>query len=197
MPNPMNTQRLRAIPAVLLTALLLVACGSTTDIVRPSDYVGEMTSARLEDLYLVTTDGKRLKFREVFKDVEPQTGFMTTPLPFRRIDIAQVIFDTSGPVMDYYDANANDNGFLEGPELLVLYVREGAIGLGYSVDYVSLNARIKALATSTADTGGLVKFVEKNKASMTDRAHLIFREVERVGLERRARGSGGNSGGGR
>ena len=192
----MDTQNLRAVPVALLSALLLVGCGSTADIVRPSDYVGEMTSARLEDLYLVTTDGKRLKFREVFKDVEPQTGFMTTPLPFRRIDIAQVVFDTVAPVMDYYDANANNNGYLEGPELLVLYVREGAIGLGYSVDYVSLNPRIKALATSTGETGGLVKFVEKNKASMTDRAHQIFREIEQVGLERRVRGSGSSSGGG-
>jgi len=192
----MDTQNLRAIPVALLTALLLVGCGSATDIVRPSDYVGEMTSAHLEDLYLVTTDGKRLKFREVFKDVEPQTGFVTTPLPFRRIDIAQVVFATAPPVMTYYDANANDNGYLEGPELLVLYVREGAIGLGYSVDFVSVNSRIKALATSPSETGGLVNFVEKNKASMTDHAHQIFREIERIGLERRARGSGGNSGGG-
>ena len=191
----MDTQNLRAIPVALLIALLLVGCGSSTDIIRPSDYVGEITSARLEDLYLVTNDGKRLEFREVFKDVAPQTGFVTTPLPFRKIDIAKIDFDTVVPVMDYYDANANDNGFLEGPELLVLYVREGAIGLGYPVDYVSADSRIKALATSTGETGGLVKFVNENRAGMTDRAQQIFREIEQIGLERRAFGTGSNSDG--
>jgi hypothetical protein len=139
---------------------------------------------------------KRLAFRDVFKGFEPQTGFLTNPLPFRKIAVADVIYEAAQPVAAYYDSNANNNGYLEGPELLVLYIRESAIGLGHSVDYLGVNPRFNALATSAADTGGLMAFVKKNKTTMTGHAQRIFQDLEQIGLDRRNRGGGGSGGAG-
>jgi hypothetical protein len=192
----MNTTQRRSIPIVMLGCLLLAACGSTTTIERPSTYVGDITPAHLQDVYLAVPGDKRLAFRDVFKGFEPQTGFLTDPLPFRKIAVADIIYEAAQPVAAYYDANANNNGYLEGPELLVLYIRESAIGLGHSVDYVGVNPRFNALATSAADTGGLMVFVKKNKATMTENAQRIFRDLEQMGLDRRNRGGGGSGGAG-
>jgi hypothetical protein len=192
----MNTTQRRSIPVVMLGCLLLAACGSTTTIERPSTYVGDITPAHLQDVYLAIPGDKRLAFRDVFKGFEPQTGFLTNALPFRKFAVADIIYQAAQPVAAYYDANANNNGYLEGPELLVLYIRESAIGLGHSVDYVGVNPRFNALATSAADTGGLMVFVKKNKATMTENAQRIFQDLEQMGLDRRNRGGGGSGGAG-
>lgn len=196
MLDAMKTQGPRSIPVVIFGCLLLAGCGSTTKIERPSTYVGDIAPAHLEDIYLAMPSDKRLAFRDVFNGFEPQTGFMTRPLPFRKVAVADIIYEAALPVAAYYDANANNNGYLEGPELLVLYIRESAIGLGHSVDYLGVNPRFNALATSAADTGGLMAFVKQNKATMTDHAQRIFRDLEQIGLDRRNRGGGGSGGAG-
>ncbi len=196
MLDAMNTRGRRSILVVILGCLLLAGCGSTTEIERPSTYVGDITPAHLEDVYLAIPGDKRLTFRDVFKGFEPQTGFLTNPLPFRKVAVADVIYEAANPVAAYYDTNANNNGYLEGPELLVLYIRESAIGLGHSVDYLGVNPRFNALATSAADTGGLMVFVKQNKATMTDHAQQVFRDFEQIGLDRRNRGGGGSGGAG-
>jgi len=180
----------------MLSTLLLIGCGSTTEIVSPSTYVGDITSAHLEDVYLAIPGDKRLTFLDVFKGFESQTGFMTTSLPFRKVAVADIVYEAAKPVVAYYDANANNNGYLEGPELLVLYIREGAIGLGHSVDYLGVNPRFDALATSNADTGGLVEYVKHNMSGMSEHAQQVFRDIEQIGLDRRNRAGGGSGGGG-
>jgi len=193
-----RTQGLRTVPIVLLSAFLLVACGSTTDIVKPSTYVGEIAEAPLENVYLVTHDDKRLSFMEVFEGFEAQSGLLTDALPIQKIAVADITYEAAAPAAAYYDANANNNGYLEAPELLVLYIRESAIGLGHSVDYLGVNPRVNALATSTSDTGGLMRFVKHNKTRMTDDAQKIIRDFDRLGQDRRSRsrGSGGGGAGG-
>ena len=192
----MNTLGRRSVPVVILGCSLLAGCGSTTEIERPPTYVGDITPAHLQDVYLAMPGDKRLTFQDVFKGFEPQTGFLTNPLPFRKVAVADIIYEAAKPVAAYYDTNANNNGYLEGPELLVLYIRESAIGLGHSVDYLGVNPRFNALATSAADTGGLMEFVKRNKATMTDHAQQVFRDLEQIGLDRRNRGGGGSGGGG-
>ncbi len=196
MLDAMNTRGRRSILVVILGCLLLAGCGSTTEIKRPSTYVGDITPAHLEDVYLAIPGDKRLTFQNVFKGFEPQTGFLTNPLPFRKVAVADIIYQAAKPVAAYYDTNANNNGYLEGPELLVLFIRESAIGLGHSVDYLGVNPRFNALATSAADTGGLMVFVKQNKATMTDHAQQVFRDFEQIGLDRRNRGGGGSGGAG-
>jgi len=181
---------LRASP-VLLSAVLAMGCGSSSDINHPTTYVGDITSARLEELYLTTSDGKKLSFGEVFTGFEAETGFLTDSLPFPKVAVTDVIYEAAKPVAEYYDSKANANGYLESPELLVLYIRESAIGLGHPVDYIGVDSRVDALATTNADTGGLMKFVKENKSGMTEDAQAIFRDIERIGLDWRARGKGG------
>lgn len=178
-----------------LSAASLSGCGSTETIERPSTYVGDISEAFLRDLYLESGDGKRVAIADAFPGYRPQTGFLTTPLPFRRVAVADIVYEAAKPVARYYDENANDNGYLEGPELLVLYIREGAIGLGVDVDYVGINPRVDALATSAADTGGLVDYVNGNRDRMTESAQAIFVDIDRIGLDRRQRGGGGAGGG--
>ncbi len=60
MRDSMNTPEGRSIPAVMLGCLLLAGCGSTTEIERPSTYVGDITPAHLEDVYLAMPGDKRL-----------------------------------------------------------------------------------------------------------------------------------------
>jgi len=196
MSRLVSIQRLRSISVIAAGILLLIGCGSTTTIERPSTYVGDITPAKLEDVYLAMPGDKRLMFVDVFKGFEPQTGFMTTSLPFRKVAVADIVYEAAKPVAEYYDANANNNGYLEGPELLVLYIREAAIGLGHPVDYLGVNPRFDALATSAADTGGLLEFVKHNKASMSEKSQQIFRDIEQLGLDRRNRGGGGSGGAG-
>lgn len=150
----------------------------------------------MSDLYLELAGQTRLKFVDVFEGFAPQTGFLTTTLPFRKIAVAEIVYQAAQPVAAYYDRNANDNGYLEGPELLVLYIREAAIGLGHPVDFVGVNPRIDALATSAADTGGLLQYVKDNASRMTDGARAIFADMEQIGIDRRSRGGGGPGGAG-
>jgi hypothetical protein len=174
---------------------MLVGCGSSTEIERPPTYVGEMTSARLEDVYLATPDGERLAFLQVFEGFEPQTGLMTASLPFHKVDVAEIVYEAAQPVASYYDGNANNNGWLEGPELLVLYIRESAIGLGHPVEHLGVNPRLDALATSAAETGGLMQFVKQNMPRMTEQARRVLQDIGQIGIDVRNRGRGGAGGG--
>lgn len=192
----MSIQKLCSVPITLFAVSLLAACGTTDEISPPPSYVGDITSAHLKDVYLSVPGGKRLTFTDVFKGFEPQTGFMTTTLPFRKIAVAGIVYEAAQPVAAYYDSHANDNGYLEGPELLVLYIRESAMGLGHPVDHLGVNPPFNALATSAADTGGLMEFVKKNSAGMTENAQKIFKDLQRIGLDRRSRGFGGTGGAG-
>ena len=180
----------------MLAGALLAGCGTASKIDAPSDYVGDITKANLTDVYLAEPGGRKVGFREVFEGFEPQTGLVTTPLPFRKVTVAEIVYAAARPVAEYYDANANANGILEGPELLVLYIRESAIGLGHPVDHLGTNPRFDALATSPGDTGGLMKFVEQNKSAMTEKARQLFEDIERIGLDRRQRGGAGTTSGG-
>ena len=195
MTSGLDTRIHQSACAVVLIAFLVASCGSPTAIAKPPTYTGEVTSAHLADIYLAVGDGKRLTFEEVFTGFEQQTGFLTTALPFPKVDVAEITYESAQPVAAYYDENANNNGWLEGPELLVLYIRESAIGLGHRVDYLGVNPRFDALATSAAETGGLIEFVKKNKTRMTDSAQKIFGDVERLGLDYRNRGKGKGSAG--
>ncbi len=190
-----RTRSAQALILPFICAWLSAGCGSTDEIHIPSTYVGDITQAHLEDIYLATKDGKKLPFREVFANFEPQTGIFTTALPFRKFAVADIIYEIAQPVAAYYDAKANNNGYLEGPELLVLYIRESAIGLGHDMDYLGTNPRFNALATSNADTGGLMEFVKRNSKDMTEHARQLFVDLVQIGLDRRNRGASGKGGG--
>lgn len=182
----------RGSQALRLTALLgacaaLLACTATTEIRRPCCYTGDVTLARLADVHLVLDDGTRMPFETAFPGFEPEKGFFTTTFPDPRIDIARVSYASLVPVLPLYDAN--EDGWLQYPELTVLIIREAALGMGHAVAHVAVDSRVSALSTSAADFGGLMQYVKRNESSMNETARQIFTDLERVGQDWMLRGS--------
>jgi hypothetical protein len=165
----------------------LLACASSTDIRKPCCYTGDVTLAKLASVHLVLKDGTQLPFETAFVGFESQTGLFTTTFPDRKISIAQVTYASLIPVLPVYDAN--EDGWLQTPELTVLYIREAAIGMGHEVDYIGVNPRVSALTTSAGDFGGLMEYVKGNEAAMSEQARQIFSDLERVGEDWLRRGS--------
>ncbi len=174
-------------PLLLAACAALVACTSSTEIRAPCCYTGDVTLAKLESVYLVLTDARKMPFKTVFVGFESQTGIVTTTFPDRNIDIALVTYASLVPVLPAYDANGD--GFLQIPEFTVLYIREAAIGMGHEVDYIGVNPKVSALSTSAADFGGLLEYVKRNEAAMSEQARQIFSDLDRVGQDWVLRGS--------
>ncbi|MEM7251084.1 MAG: hypothetical protein AAF493_06665 [Pseudomonadota bacterium] len=160
---------------------LLVGCAGPQTISPPCCYNGSVTSARFNELYLETRDGERLAFQDVFASFAP-TGWVGPTFPFHQdITIREVVYEPLSQVLPTYDANQNNQ--LEVPEATVLYLQEAARGLGYDVVAIGTNPRVEALAASTSDIGGLLRFIQTERARLSPRARHIFRDLEAVGLD--------------
>lgn len=172
---------------VLVSLVLLVgACASPDTILRPCCYEGELTLAPLRDVRFVMDDGTELPFEKVFAGFYEQDRRITTPLPFRRINISGLVYDVLSVVFPEYDANKN--GFIEEPELTVLYLREGGLGMGFKVSHLKVKERVVALQTSKADVGGLVSYVDANRAGMNKQGQALFHEINHLATQIRRRG---------
>lgn len=170
--------------------LLLAGCASMTEPSPPCCYTGTYTMARLQNVSLVMRGGSSVSFGDVFRGFQPSTGLFATAFPFRKVDIASVVYHALAPVLPIYDAN--DDGWLEKPELAVLYVREAALGLGKHVDHLAVGGKpVRALVLSQADVGGLVDWVKAHKSEMTPEARAIFSDLVRVGQDKLLKGSEG------
>lgn len=174
-----------AIGALLIATL--ASCASSTELVPPCCYTGDVALAHVADVKLALTDGNEIGFAQAFPGYEPQPGPFTTAFPFRRVEIARVTFGALRPVLPQYDAN--DNGRMEEPELTVLYIREAALGMGLKVDHVATSDRADALVLSAGETGGLVRYVKANLDQMTPPARDIFKKLDLLGIQLRSRGS--------
>lgn len=172
--------RTRAILAAA-SFLTLGACVTGSQPQPPCCYQGDVALAHVDEVYLALENGDRMAFDQAFPGYEPQTGPFTRSLPFDEVRIARVTFEALRPVLPQYDANGD--GRIQKPELTVLYVREAAIGLGHDVNYVGTNARTDALVLPNQETGGLVRYVERNKSRMTPAAQNIFRSLVLVGQD--------------
>lgn len=173
------------------TAVLLVAlasgCASPDALRRPCCYQGALTLARLERVRLVMNDGTTRSFDQVYKGFEPQNRDFPDQFPFRSIGISGLVYDVLSVVFPEYDANAN--GIIEEPELTVLYVREGALGLGFKVSHLEIENRVVALQTSAADVGGLVEYIDANRANMSKEANELFGEMDYLSAQIKRRGA--------
>ena len=189
--DPRSLRRSLRASVVPILVAVVSACGTSTEIQVPSTYVGDIASARMSELYLAESGGRQLGFDEVFETFDPQSGLLTDGLPFPKVAVADIVYAAARPVAGYYDSQANDNGYLEAPELLVLYIRESAIGLGFAVEYVGINPRVNALATSSGDVGALMTFVRDNASRMKTETQAVLRDLDRMGLDWRNRGRSG------
>ena len=184
----------RSVPLCLVAALGLLAlagtgCVSPNEIRRPCCYEGELTLAPLEQVRFVMDDGSKLPFDKVYKGFQPQARNVPTQFPFRRINISGLVYDVLSVVFPEYDANKN--GFIEEPEMTVMYLREGALGMGFKVSHLVVEGgeRVLALQTSLADVGGLVSYINGHKAGMSKEAQSLFDEIAYLSVQIRRRGA--------
>jgi hypothetical protein len=176
---------------VALGFVVLVGSGCTSpdEIRRPCCYEGELTLAPLQQIRFVMDDGSKQPFEKVYKGFRSQGRDVPTQFPFRRINISGLVYDVLPVVFPEYDANKN--GFIEEPEMTVMYLREGALGMGFKVSHLVVEGgeRVFALQTSLADVGGLVSYINRHKDGMTKEAQSLFNEIAYLSVQIRRRGA--------
>jgi hypothetical protein len=176
--------------AAIASILSLLSACSTTSLVADCCYDGEAALTRIEGVDLVMADGTSRPFTDVYAGFEPQSGTFTKPFDFRKVRFSLITYDALAVVLPLYDAN--DDGVLLEPEITVMYIREGAIGMGHSVDHLAVNGkRASAITVARADVGGLMSYIHAHRDQMTPESQAIFRDLERVGLDIRQEGSEG------
>ncbi len=179
---------LRTVAALAVIVLLGASCAAPDALTRPCCYEGDLTLAHLQDVRFVMDDKSELEFDRVFKGFEAQTGRVPTAFPFRRVSYTGLVYDVLSVVFPEYDAN--QNRFIEEPELAVLYLREGAIGIGFPVSHLEVDGvKVGALQTSKGEVGGLVNYVNANRGRMSDDSQALFREIDHLATQIRRRGA--------
>lgn len=169
--------------ALALTALAfgLSACAGSGAPRPPCCYQGDLTLARAADVYLSLKSGQKIGFSQAFPGFAPRPGLLAPQLPFFNAEISTVTFGALFPLLPQYDAN--QDGFIQEPELIVLYIREAAIGLGHDVSHVGVNPRVGALVLPAAEVSGLVQFVNDNHSRMSADARGMFRDLVLLGQQ--------------
>ena len=163
------------------TAIVLSACVSTTTVVQPCCYVGDVELTRLETLELSLAAGGQVKFGEVFRGYQPATGLASTPLPFQRAEIRAVSLVALRKHLENYDANADT--VIQYPELIVLYIHEAARGLGKPL--MSPQGGQGAIATAQADIGGLMDYIDQHHEELDPVIQRLFADLDELGRDLR------------
>jgi len=172
------------------TMLLLGACVGSTSLIKNCCYEGNAALVHLDKVQFVAPDGAVSTLNDIYPGFKIQDSFATDSFPFRKVRYAQITYDSLAVLMPLYDANKN--GLLEEPELTVLYLREGALGMGHKVDHLAVDGkRVNAITTSRADEGGLMIYLDARMDALTPEVQAEFRDLERVGLDIVQRGSEG------
>ena len=172
----------------LLTSIMaatLSGCVSNTTAVPPCCYQGAVTTAPLSTLQLRTEDGKDMRLIDALAGFTVEQGLLASPLPFDEVESQDFTFASLAPLMAVYDANGD--GMLERPEIVVLYAREAILASGTAVRHLGADTPIWALSASNADVGGLVNWVHAHRDTMNSNGRVIFSDLQRLGLELRYR----------
>ncbi len=174
---------------LVATSLFLGACVSgSTSLIRNCCYDGDAALIHLDRVQFVAPDGTTSTFDDSYPGYTSQDRLFTKSFPFRKVDYAQVTYDSLAVILPLYDTNKN--GFLEEPEITVLYLREGALGMGRKVDHLAVDGkRVRAITTSRSNVGGLMRYLDARTDSLTPEVQAEFRDMERVGQDILLRGS--------
>lgn len=175
---------------IVSASLILSACVGSNSLVKNCCYAGDAALVHLNRVQFVAPDGTTSTFKDIYPGYAPQESFLTKSFPFLKVQYALVTYDALAVIFPLYDANKN--GYLEEPETTVLYLREGALGMGHKVDHLAVDGkRVNAITTSRADVGGLMLYLDARMDSLTPEVQAEFRDLVRVGLDYVQRGSEG------
>jgi hypothetical protein len=175
---------------LIAAATFLGACVGSNSLIKNCCYEGEVALVYLNRVEFVAPDGTVSAFEDIYPGYKAQDSFATKSFPFMKVQYALVTYDALAVIFPLYDANKN--GYLEEPETTVLYLREGAIGMGHKVDHLAVDGkRVDAITTSRSDVGGLMLYLDAREDSLTPEIQAEFRDLERVGLDYIQRGSEG------
>jgi hypothetical protein len=176
---------------LIISALLILgACVNSRSLIKNCCYEGDAVLVYLNRVQFVAPDGTTSTFNDIYPGYTPQNSFLTKSFPFPKVQYALVTYDSLAVIFPLYDANKN--GVLEEPETTVLYLREGALGMGHKVDHLAVDGkRVNAITTSRSDVGGLMLYLDARMDTLTPEVQAEFRDLERVGLDYIQRGSEG------
>jgi hypothetical protein len=176
---------------LVAASLFLGACVGSTSLIRNCCYDGDEALVQLDRVQFAAPDGSTSTFEQIYPDFASQDSFLTKSFPFRKVAYSQVTYDALAVILPLYDSNKN--GIMEEPEITVLYLREGALGMGRKVDRLTVDGkRVDAITTSRSNVGGLMRYLDERKDSLTPEVQAIFRDMERVGQDILLRGSEGS-----
>lgn len=164
------------IVSMLAFATVLGAWSSMSSAGMKCCYSGDSIDLQAADVEVKLEDGKLVPFGELFPDFTPSTSFFTLFYPVYKLDIARVVYPHLA--IKFIDYDANENGFIEEPELTVLYMEEAARGLDQSIKQLGGESPLRAIFISTGDIDGLVRLVERRRSEMTPDARKTFEEIE-------------------
>lgn len=139
-------------------------------------YNGDVADMHAADIEVKLEDGRTVSFGELFPDFTSSSSFFPLFYPVYRLDIARVVY--AHLAIKFIDYDANDNGFIEEPELNVLFMEEAARGLADPTAQLGGENRLRAVYVSPGDIDGLIRLVNRRRSDMKPDARKTFEEIE-------------------
>lgn len=173
--------------SVLAAALILAAWSPMSFATLRCCYSGDVVDTKVTDVEVKLEDGRTVTFGELFPDFTSSSSFFPLFYPVYRLDIARVVYPHLAVKFIGYDAN--DNGFIEEPELNVLFMEEAARGFDHAVTQLGGDTRLRAVFVSPGDIDGLIRLVNRRRSEMKPDARKTFEEIELLRRDFRLDGS--------
>lgn len=158
----------------LAVALMLCAWSPMSPASLRCCYHGDAVDMQAAEVKL--EDGRTVSFGELFPDLTPSSSFFPLFYPVYRLDIARVVYPHLANKFTDYDAN--DNGFIEEPELNVLFREEAARGLDHPIAQLGGDSRLRAVFAPPGDIDGLIRLVNRRRSEMKPAIRKTFDEID-------------------
>ena len=173
--------------SLFVCCLLLAAWSPMSSASLRCCYSGDVVEMKLADVEVKLEDGRLVAFGELFPDFTPSTSFFTLFFPVYRLDIARVVYPHLAVKFVAYDANAN--GFIEEPELTVLYMEEVVRGLDQAIAHLGGENPLRAIFASNGDIDGLMRLVDRRRSEMKPEVRMTFDELDLLRIDFRLDGT--------
>lgn len=139
-------------------------------------YSGEVVDTDASNVEYKLKDGTSAPFEQLFPDFESSSSLFTLMYPVYRLDIARVVYPHLA--VKFIDYDANDNGFIEEPELNVLYMEELARGLDHPIEHLGADKRLRAIFVPAGDIDGLIRLSNRYRDELSAEARQTFDEID-------------------